>query len=369
VALAVADEPLPAPSAVSAPRSLRPAVGLLAPAVVALVGLLLYHLVPTRQTLPMNWLARLPARSHPYPVLLEAMLAVSLLAAAVQWVWCPLRPWARYYAPLLAGFLAVLGVWDLVTAKLAWMPQPYFPGPDEVLGALLDDTVRPAAVVLAEGGGLSEALAALTDDRAILLLSTWHSLRLLLTGYLAGVTAGLITGVLIGWFLSVRYWGMPLVKVLGPVPATALVPLVMTLFPASFAGAAALIAFAVWFPVTMLTASGISNVRLSYLDVARTLGAGRLYLIFRVAVPSALPNVFVGLFMGLGASFLTLIVAEGLGVKAGLGWYIDWKRGYAEYAKVYASLVIMAIFFSTIMTLLFKLRDRVLKWQKGVIKW
>ena len=79
-----------------------------------------------------------------------------------------------------------------------------------------------------------------------------------------------------------------------------------------------------------------------------------------------MPNIFIGLFMGLGASFLTLIVAETVGVKAGLGWYIDWAQGWAEYGKVYAALVIMAVFFSTIMTLLFKVRDRVLVWQKGV---
>jgi NitT/TauT family transport system permease protein len=130
-----------------------------------------------------------------------------------------------------------------------------------------------------------------------------------------------------------------------------------------------LIALAVWFPVTMLTLSGVMNVRASYLDVARTLGAGRAYLIFRVAVPAALPNIFVGLFMGTATSFLTMVVAEGVGVQAGLGWYIDWARAYSDYAKVYAALIIMAVYFSTIMTLLFKLRDAVLVWQKGVIKW
>src|SRR5436309_3520441 len=133
--------------------------------------------------------------------------------------------------------------------------------------------------------------------------------------------------------------------------------------------AAALIALAVWFPVTMLTASGISNTRASYLDVARTLGANQRYLIFRVAIPAALPSIFVGLFMGLGASFLTLVVAESVGVKSGLGWYVSWAQGWAEYGKVYAALIIMAAFFSTIMTLLFKIRDRMLVWQKGVIKW
>jgi sulfonate transport system permease protein len=133
--------------------------------------------------------------------------------------------------------------------------------------------------------------------------------------------------------------------------------------------AVGIIALAVWFPVTMLTASGISNTRASYLDVARTLGAGRAYLIFRVAIPAAMPSIFIGLFMGLGASFLTLIVAETVGVKSGLGWYVSWAQGWAEYGKVYAALVIMAAFFSTIMTALFKVRDGVLGWQKGVIKW
>jgi NitT/TauT family transport system permease protein len=93
------------------------------------------------------------------------------------------------------------------------------------------------------------------------------------------------------------------------------------------------------------------------------------YLILRVAIPAAMPSIFIGLFMGLGASFLTLIVAENVGVKSGLGWYVSWAQGWAEYGKVFAALFIMAAFFSTIMTVLFKVRDRVLVWQKGVIKW
>jgi NitT/TauT family transport system permease protein len=183
------------------------------------------------------------------------------------------------------------------------------------------------------------------------------------------VVSGLICGVLIGWSPRVRYWGMPVLKILGPMPATAWIPLAMVVCPGSFLAAMSLIALAVWFPVTMLTISGVSNVRMSYLDVARTLGAGRSYLIFRVVIPAALPSIFVGLFMGLSASFLTLVVAEGIGVSSGLAWYADEARSGMEYSKIYASLIITALFFSIIMTLLFKVRDRVLVWQKGVIKW
>ena len=334
---------VPAPRA-AAPSAARAAAGVLSPAVAALAALAVQLLLPNGQRPAAGWADALAPWLRPYTLALEALTDAALLLAAAQWAWRPLRPWARHNAPLLAGAVAVFCAWDLITLKLNWMTLPYFPGPGAVL-------------------------AALVEDRALLFESTWNSLLLLLTGYAIGVTAGLVSGVLIGWYAPVRFWGMPVLKVLGPLPATALIPLVMTLSSQSFVSAAALIGFAVWFPVTMLTSSGISNVRISYLDVARTLGAGRLYLIFRVAIPSALPNIFVGLFMGLGASFLTLIVAETVGVQAGLGWYLTWQQGFVGYGKVYASLLIMMAFFSTLMTLLFKVRDRVLKWQKGVIKW
>ena len=285
-----------------------------------------------------------PAETRSYFVFLFSVLGVSLVLAVAQ-VWLPsLRRWMRQMGPIFAAALLALTAWELITSGFRWLPLPYFPSPAGVFQSLI-------------------------NDRALLFDSTWHSLILLLSGYALGVTAGLISGICIGWSNPVRYWGMPVLKVIGPIPATAWIPLAMVVSPNAVFSAAGLIGLAVWFPVTMLTASGISNTRASYLDVARTLGAGRGYLIFRVAIPAALPSIFIGLFMGLGASFLTLVVAETVGVKSGLGWYVAWAQGWAEYGKVYAALVIMAGFFSTIMTLLFKVRDRVLVWQKGVIKW
>jgi NitT/TauT family transport system permease protein len=279
-----------------------------------------------------------------YFLLFWEILAVSVALAVGQHFWAALRQWMRHMWPIFTAAILLLGVWDLITFGFHLLPLPYFPGPAAVLRSLI-------------------------VDRELLLDSTWHSLVLLLSGYTLGVIVGLVTGVCIGWSSSVRYWGMPLLKVVGPIPATAWIPLAMVVSPSAIVSSAGLVALAVWFPVTMLTASGISNTRASYLDVARTLGARPSYLIFRVAIPAAVPNIFIGLFMGLGASFLTLVVAESVGVKSGLGWYVSWAQGWAEYGKVFAALIIMAGFFSTLMTLLFKLRDRLLVWQKGIIKW
>jgi NitT/TauT family transport system permease protein len=285
-----------------------------------------------------------PTETLSYSLFLGVIMGASIVAVAVQPFWPSLRRWMREMCPILAVTIVLLCLWELITGGVRLLPMPYFPSPAGVLQSLI-------------------------NDRDIIFDSTWHSLLLLIGGYALGVAVGLVTGVCIGWFEPARYWGMPVLKVVGPTPATAWIPLAMVLSPSSMFSAVALIALAVWFPVTMLTASGISNTRASYLDVARTLGAGRAYLIFRVAIPAAMPSIFIGLFMGLGASFLTLVVAETVGVKSGLGWYVSWAQGWAEYGKVYAALVIMAAFFSTIMTVLFKVRDRVLGWQKGTIKW
>lgn len=285
-----------------------------------------------------------PVETRSYALLFWEILAVSFVLAVAQRFWPALRQWMRHMWPIFTAAILLIGFWDVITSGFRLLPLPYFPGPAAVLRSLI-------------------------SDRALLLDSTWHSLVLLLSGYALGVIVGVITGVCIGWSSSVRYWGMPLLKVVGPIPATAWIPLAMVVAPSATVSSAGLVALAVWFPVTMLTASGISNTRASYLDVARTLGAKRKYLIFRVAFPAAIPNIFIGLFMGLGASFLTLVVAESVGVKSGLGWYVSWAQGWAEYGKVFAALIIMAAFFSTLMTLLFKLRDRLLVWQKGIIKW
>jgi len=312
----------------------RPQTWLAVP-VGASIALAIHFLVPKREPV---------APSHYYPLLLYVMLAMGLLGAALYPFFPGVRNFMRRKTPILGVVIVAAGLWELVTSCLGLLPLPYFPGPEGVFGSMV-------------------------SDYKLLFDSTWHSLILLTSGYFVGVAVALVTGVTIGWFPHARYWGMPVLKVVGPIPATAWIPLAMVVAPNTFISAIGLIALAVWFPVTMLTASGISSTRASYLDVARTLGANRLYLVFRVAIPAAMPNIFIGLFMGLGTSFLTLVVAENVGVKSGLGWYVSWAQGWAEYGKVYGALIIMAAFFSTIMTGLFKARDRVLVWQKGVIKW
>jgi NitT/TauT family transport system permease protein len=246
--------------------------------------------------------------------------------------------------PWLIALALFIGAWEAITAKFGLLPLPFFPPPQAILEVVI-------------------------DDRALLGAGIFASFRLLATGYCLGAAVGFVTGVAIGWSRVAGYWIHPLLRFIGPLPATAWLPLAFFVFPSSYSASIFLIALATGFPVTVLTWSGVASVNSAYYDIARTLGASRRFLVLKVAIPAAMPHVFVGLFMGLGNSFAVLVVAEMLGVKAGLGWYLQWAQGWAAYANMYAALLIMAFLCSGLITVLFRVRDRLLSWQKGLVRW
>lgn len=276
---------------------------------------------------------------------LEAFIggALAIAVPASRWLG-PRLVGLRAATPWLVALAGVASVWELVTAKLVWLPMPFFPPPQLILEVYLDDWARL-------GNGVAS------------------SLRLLATGYALGAGAGFLTGVALGWSRKIGYWVHPALRLIGPLPATAWLPLAFFVFPSSRSASTFLIALATGFPVTVLTWSGIAGVNSAYYDIARTLGANERFLVLKVAIPAALPHVFVGMFMGLGASFAVLVVAEMMGVKSGLGWYLQWAQGWAAYGNMYAALLVMALMCSALVTLLFRLRDRMLAWQKGLVRW
>jgi NitT/TauT family transport system permease protein len=282
-------------------------------------------------------------RTSLFGILVVGLGAVQLLASIGGWFGAPVARFSRL-APWLIVLALVFTAWETVTAKLDLLPLPFFPSPQAFVEVYTDDWQR-----------LGDSLL--------------HSVWLLLRGFAIGALAGFTIGVALGWSKRVGYWVHPVMRLVGPLPATAWLPLAFFIFPTSGSASTFLIALATAFPLTVLTWSGVAGVQSAYYDVARTLGASQRFLIFRVAIPAALPHVFVGLFMGLGSSFAVLVVAEMLGVKSGLGWYLQWAQGWAAYANMYGALLVMALMCSTLITLLFRLRDRLLAWQKGLVQW
>jgi len=255
-----------------------------------------------------------------------------------------LREKLAFKAPFLSVGFFLLGLYNLITLKWNLIPSLYFPAPERIIGVFIKDWL-------------------------FILQCLVYSLRLLLGGFFLGAIVGIITGTLIGWSQRWNYWIMPFIRIVGPIPATAWIPIALVIFLKPTDASLFLIALGVWFPTTILTSSGIINVQKSYFEVSSTLGASTLRNILSIALPAASPNIFAGLFNGTSACFLTLMAAEMIGCKFGIGWYINWQRETLAYPNVYAALIVIAITFSFLITLQFKIRNRVLAWQKGTIRW
>jgi NitT/TauT family transport system permease protein len=244
-----------------------------------------------------------------------------------------------YSSPLYCAAAIILILYDVATLKAGILQLPYFPWADRILLAIV-------------------------EDRKMLLDCIAHSLVLLFAGYLSGVIAGMFCGIGAGWSEKIRYWVMPLIKILGPIPSTTWISIILIAASSLFGGSVFMIALGVWYPVTMSALTGVSNVNKSNFEVARTFGASKLEMVFKVAIPAAMPSIFNGLTQGMGIACTALMVAEMLGVESGLGWYINWQRGWAEFAKMYAAVIIICLTFTVVNRGLTLVKKRVLRWKE-----
>ena len=246
----------------------------------------------------------------------------------------------RFKSALYTAITIVLMAYDLATLKYGVLALPYFPWVGRVLDAMV-------------------------SDRSKLWECVYHSLKLMFTGYFAGVSIGLACGILAGWSKKVQYWIQPITKVLGAIPTTTYMPIVMMLASSLFGGAAFLIGLGVWFPVTISAMTGVQNVQKHYYEAAETLGTNKLGILTRVVIPASMPGIFTGLTQGMSIACLTLVVAEMMGVEAGLGWYINWQKGWGDFTKMYGAIILICITFILVNSLLGLIRKRVLRWQDG----
>lgn len=275
------------------------------------------------------------------------VLLALMVIYALKGVEAYFTPHKRAHYVKQAVFRCALGIalalFDLLGTKLQVTPQPFFPGPAQILESFLMEGAYIGTNVL-------------------------YSLRLFGAGFALGVALGVGTGVVIGWFPKVHYWMYPVLKITGVIPAVAWMPFALTLFPTPFAAAVFLIVISSWFTVASRTSFGIQTTPRSQFEAARTLGGSTPYLVFHVAVPHAMPQIFNGVTTACASSFICLVIAEMMGQPGGLGYYINVAKVWAAYCKIFAAILIMAVLFSLILAILGAVRGYVLRWQRGQFK-
>ena len=177
-------------------------------------------------------------KATPYPYYIYFVMLILGLYVIVVLAAVFIKRWRKiliYKAPLIAGVLLLLMIINIATSKTTILPTLYFPSLDRIIGLLF-------------------------EQRIFLLENVLSSLKLLIIGFIWGASIGFLTGLALGYNKKVGYWLNPVTKVIGPIPTTAWIPLALSVFPTAHVANVFLIAFAVWFPVTLMTSSGIRNL-------------------------------------------------------------------------------------------------------------
>ena len=220
------------------------------------------------------------------------------------------------------------------------------PPPGRVVGVLL----HPGEDLLASGS---------------ILWSITVSITRIMLGFAFAVAVGVPVGLAMGGTRLCRRLLSITVEMARPLSAIALLPLSIIIFKgdsmADLLGMSHLrysrhvlnelglgmIFILFWggvFPVILGTMQGVRSVRKLHLEVARVLGASRFHRFIHVMVPSALPDIFHGLRLGIGRCWMVIIAAEMLpGTNSGIGYMLRYSYQLSRYDIMLACIAVIAV--------------------------
>lgn len=279
-----------------------------------------------------------------YPIFIRASMIIYLIIFAISmWFKYFRRHFLKWWGLIIFFYLGS-GIYNLCTIKSGYFEMPYFPSFESMLTYCFEHYDRI-------GGDL------------------YNSVTLYLQGILIGGVLGFLWGSAMGYSKHANYWLNPIIKIIGPVPGVAWVTVSMVLAPSNHFAALVIIASTTWFPLSVNLAGGIRSVSRASIERAQTLGASNFYIIKHVVYPAAAPSIFTGMFMAFCFSLTSLVTAEVMGVKGGLGWRITWAQSYMSYDIIYTIAAIFIAMAFILITILFIVQRHTMGWSKEVVQW
>ncbi|WP_084478503.1 ABC transporter permease [Nocardia jejuensis] len=221
-----------------------------------------------------------------------------------------------------ASVLAAIGAWQFLTANniRLWVRFDTLPTVTEIVRAFRHQLGTDAFY-----------------------LDLGQSLIRILTGFGLAAVFGVSIGVALGrsrWFSDILG---PLTELARPVPAIAIVPVAILMFPDDEAGIVFITFVAAFFPVMVSTRHAVKALPTIWEDSVRTLGGSRWDVLRQVVLPGSLPGVFSGLSVGIGVAWICVISAEMISGRLGVG-YRTWQAyTIVDYPGVFVGIITIGV--------------------------
>ncbi len=197
-----------------------------------------------------------------------------------------------------------------------------------------------------------------------LLLDLQASLWRLLAGLVLGSSAGALVGLLTGRIKNFANALSPIIQVLRPLPAVAIIPLIIVWFGIDDGAKIFSIAFATFFPVWINTHIGSQQIPRAFLWSASLLTHSSLKVFREVVFPATLPFVMAGIRTGIAIAFIMVFVSELAGASSGLGYRISVTSLAYRIDEMVAALFVLGALGALTDQLFVFLSNKIFPWIK-----
>jgi NitT/TauT family transport system permease protein len=201
------------------------------------------------------------------------------------------------------------------------------------------------------------------NDYELILQGLVNSLALLGAGYALALVTAIPIGLYLGWRKRLFDVVYPLAKAISPIPPTAYLPYTIVLLPTFASASIFLIFIGAFWPLLVGAIFGVFSIDHRLINSARTLGLSERDMVKKILFPAALPSIFSGAMIAFIMSFITLTVAEMIAASSGLGWYIQYNHEFANYDKVIAGVIMVAVVVIVLMYFFDRIQKYSLRWQ------
>ncbi|PHR91157.1 MAG: ABC transporter permease [Blastopirellula sp.] len=245
------------------------------------------------------------------------------------------------FGQLTLSICGIIAVWWIVAGSGA-ISQDLFPTPALVFWA---------AVELYQDGVLISDLKVSMTRAGI--------------GFSIGATLGILIGLLTARVSIISIALEPLLTLLRPIPAIALVPIAIVWFGIGEGSKYFVISYTVFLAVWLNTHSGAKQVAGTYIKASRSLGASRFREFFEVIIPASAPHIVVGLRLGAALAFLSLVAAELSGASAGIGFRLQDARQYIRTDRMFVGLIELGLLGAALDMVFVSISNRLVHWENA----
>jgi len=244
---------------------------------------------------------------------------------------------SRIWPPALV-LLALVVLWEVLTSALN-----------------VSTTVLPGPALVLEASW---------QDRANLWPAMWTTTKEAVLGVALATVVAVLLAVAIDWSRTVRRSFYPLMVTSQTLPIIVLAPLVVIWFGFGAAPKIGLVALFTFFPVAVGTVQGLAASDPDSMALLRTMGASRLQLLLHVRAPSAIPQMFTGLKVGVTYAYVSAIFAEYVGAEQGLGVYMQASKNAFRTELVFGAILVTTLLTLALFVIVALLERAAMPWRR-----